>query len=425
MRLPGKKKILKGEGKMITKLIMIVHELRKASGTNKKKEILLKHKDNELWKMFLQYTLDGSIAYHVSAPKTHDFDIVDIDKDLFKGLDLLRLRSVTGKAAKKLTLELSAKYGEIARLALAHTLKAGVSFKTVNSVYDNLILVFESLKGKDVPIPKYPVISSIKYDGVKVFVFVTPTGNYLTTSSGAKFKLKSLEKEFEGAVFGVYEGELIHGKGRQVDRPVITGKLNSLLAGTIDDIDGYSYMVYDYITHVEWDSNTGVNNFKQRYIMLDSAFINFFLDSMYVKMVEQVQHTTEEEVIRYNEDLIEAGYEGSMHRYPEDLYAWERVDYLIKKKSIRECVLTCVGTVKHSNPAKGNTGSLICAGDINDKIAGKVTVSVNVGSGLSKTDILRESDYYTGEQIEVLYNSVTETEEGFSLFLPRFKRVVR
>ncbi len=407
-------------------LITIVHKLRKAKGTNAKLDILKQHKNNELWIKFLKYTYDERMSFGVSAPNTYDFDTVKIDNHMFDEFDCLAKRKdgYTGNKAKTVVKLLSSVYGEISRLVLARSVKAGISAKTINKAYPNLIEIFESLKGKDVPIIQWPVESSIKYDGVKVFTEVRESGITLRTSSGLPFILKSLITEFESAAYGVYEGELIYKEGKIIHRPKINGMLVSLLAGTKDDITDYSYMIYDCMSLNEWDSQVGTLSFKERQSLLDSQFKLGFQDSFFVKRVEHLTLLNIKEVEEFFEYLISLGYEGSMHRYAEDLYEWKRIDRLIKKKSIKECVLLCKSVVPHSNPSKGLIGSLICEGEINDKHVGKVFVNVKVGSGLSKMDIQYSEERYVGEYIETLYNSVTTNDDGsHSLFLPRYKRI--
>ena len=134
-----------------------------------------------------------------------------------------------------------------------------------------------------------------------------------------------------------------------------------------------------------------------------------------------------EDVIENFSDLIIRGFEGSMHRYAADPYMWtgdKRTDRLIKKKSIRQATVMCIGTIPHANQYKGITGSLIYRGIVNDKIAGTVEVEGNVGSGLSKFDIQFGEERYIGKEIELLYNSITESDGKHSLFLPMYKRIV-
>lgn len=404
------------------KLIKIVHELRKASGSNAKIKILKKYKDNELWKKFLLYTYDERKTYGISTVSSLDFDIVDIDENMFDAFDELSSRNITGKSAKSVANSLSKKYGEIPRLILNRSIKAGISSTTINKVYDNLIPIFKSMKGMDCPIKRYPVESSIKFDGVKVFARVENQKVTLCSSSGTEFTLKSLERDMLFLCDGVYEGELIYQEGKQIHRTKISGKLNSLLAGTIDDITAeYYYMVYDMITLKEWDEKQSITSFEDRQKLLTASFGDY--DLRHANKVFHDKLFSINEVEEYYNRLADEGYEGSMHRYFDDVYEWKRVDKLVKKKAIKECVLKCVGITPHSNPSKGNIGSLICKGQIIDKELGQIDIEVNVGSGLSKFDIQFSEERYIGENIELIYNTVTKTEKGYSLFLPRFKRV--
>lgn len=406
-------------------LISIVHELRIAKGSKQKLKILERHKNNELWKKFLKYTYDPFISYGVSAPKDCTFDLLNIDNTMFDLLDMLVARHATGKSAKEIALSLSTSYGEISRIILGRSLKAGVSITTINKVYPDLITTWESMKGKDVPITEFPVMTSIKYDGVKVFVKVQESGIALYSSSGLEFKLDSLSNEFSTAMFGVYEGELTHKEGKIVHRLVITGHLNSLLAGTKAEIPNYKYRIYDWIALDEWDSRESKTQWWIRQKLLKSQFETGFQDSANVTLVEQHFHDSLKEVIDMFESLTTDGYEGTMSRYATDVYAFSRVDRLIKKKSIRECVVKCVGIIPHSNPSKGNIGSLILEGIVTDKDAGTVFIKVKTGSGLSKFDINCEPEMFINKDVEMLYNSITKTENGFSAFLPRYKRIVK
>jgi len=405
------------------KLIQIVHELRVAKGSNKKIKILEQHRDNEIWKKFLLYTYHPYNAYGVSSPKVSDFDAADITDEMFNAFDELNNRVHTGKAAIAMAFRLSSQFGEIPRLVLDRSVKAGITATTINKVYPGLIPTFESMKGKDVPIEEYPVSTSIKYDGVKLFVFVSEIDIVIRTSSGLPLKLRSLSDEFGTATFGVYEGELTHKEGKTVHRPIITGHLNSLLAGTKENIPDYKFRVYDFIPLEEWTSKNSTTTFAQRQAMLLSQFETGFADSAYVEYVEQHIHHGWPEVEEMFGELIKTGYEGTMSRYLDDVYTFKRVDRLVKKKSIKEAVLHCSEVIPHSNPAKGLIGSLVLSGHIEDKLLGKVFVNVNTGSGLSKFDINCEPERFIGETIEILYNSITQTESGYSLFLPRFKRI--
>jgi len=398
-------------------LIKIVHQLRQANGLNERLEILKAESESQQWIKFLKYTYDPFISYGVSAPKRLDFDTCNIDDSMFETFDQLANRELSGNATKEAATRLSTRYGEIPRLVFGKSLKAGVSTTTINKAYPGLIPVFSSMKRKDVPIIEYPVYSSIKFDGCKIFVTVKGGSASLTTSSGLSFNFPGLESQFRHAIDGVYENELTYKEGKVIHRPVITGMLNSLIAGTKTDLNDYFCRVYDWIPLEEWNNKKSAIKWFDRQIYLTDAWGNFDPDGN-VKRVEHQLHSDAGGVIKMFEELTSAGFEGTMSRYADDPYMWKRVDRLIKKKSIKEATLMCVGTTPHSNPSKGVVGSLQLVGVVDGK-----EVAVSTGSGLNKFDINCEPDRYIGKEIEILYNSVTETESGYSLFLPRFKRV--
>lgn len=408
----------------MSKLIEIIHELRRAKGSKNKGTVLRNHGDNELWKKFLVATYDTRISYGVSAPSDNEFKEGVVDATFFESLNHLALRKVTGNKAKKLGMDMSQHYGEIARLVLGRSVKAGISVKSINNAYPGLVFEFMTMKGKDVPVEKYPVWASIKMDGCKIFVEVGPAGIIFRTSNGLEFKFTSLHETVSNYPYATYEGELIHGEGKQKDRPIITGKLNSLIAGTVDDIEDYKFMVYDRIPSQEWIFKKGGIPYDDRYNMLNEIYDKYPTNN--VRIVKQFQVSDEETLIKYFNILIEREFEGLMCRYPEDPYMFtgdRRTDRLIKKKAIKQCVLTCVGTKPHTNEEIGGIGALICEGTIRDNKKGGIHIKVDVG-GLSRYDMLSAEERFIGSDIEILYNVMTHTNRGSSLFLPRFKRVV-
>jgi len=416
----------KKKGVKRMELIKIVHDLRKAKGSKKKLRILKEHESNNMWKIFLKATLDKSVVYHVSAPKTFDFHDAVIDPKMFILFDKLASREISGKQSKRLAEKLSEEYGEIPRLILGRSIKAGVSIGLIKKAYPGLIEVFETMKGDDFPFKDFPLLSSIKYDGVKVFVESSPSGITLRTSSGAKFILEVLSQEFLNSIYGMYEGEMIFREGKQVHRSVITGKLNTILSNNPVDFRECSYKIYDWIPPHEWRNKKGKTSYRGRQKILNAQVNLKWRDSIYVGKVEQVKITEESEAVEFYESLIDMGYEGTISRYPGDVYDWtgnRRTDRIIKKKAIKKCVLKCIAITPHSNPSKGNIGSLICRGKILNKDLGEIEIDVNVGVGLSKFDRLSDPEKFIGEKIEVLYNTVTESNGKFSLFLPRYKRI--
>jgi DNA ligase 1 len=395
-------------------MIRIIHELRIAKGTNNKKKILRRHSDNEDWKAFLRSTYDTSINYYTSSPQDTTFVSDPINMNSFlSDLYMLASRKYTGNAAKAHAIRMSREYGELARLALNGSIDAGVSTTLINDAYPGLIPEFKVMLARDIPVTSYPILGSTKYDGVRLLAFVREGSTELVLRSGKQIFIESLVNAFSFHTDGVYDGELVAGDGKLKERTGITGSVNKCLKGTMDDIDNYSFMVFDYVTHDDWQDQESKWTYENRYNMIKGMPTN-----SKVKVADQV--------VLHNKDIVESlyaerirnGYEGLILRYPEDPYVWDRSNLLIKKKAITTGVVECVGYKEGTGKYTGMIGSLLCKGVVEGK-----EVVVNIGSGMSDYD--REKvGYYEGKKIEVLYNSIVSDGKGFSLFLPRFKRIL-
>ena len=397
----------------------IVHELRRARGGNKKLAILHQYTGNEDWKRILLAMYDTSINYYVSAPKDNTFieDPVDVD-DMMYGLSELADRTYTGNAARAVAREYSEKYGEIFRLILDGSLKAGISVTTINKAYPDLIPTFPVMLAKDVEVDRYPILASTKFDGVRVIAFVNNGGKVqLKTRAGKLMRIRSLEMDMALRPPGVYDGELVMGDGKQVGRTKITGYVNKVLKGTAIDIPGYTFCIFDFVPIEAWDRRQCTWGYYQRLAFLEKNVST----SKHVVIAEQLKMHNLNDVNELFSDRLIKGYEGLILRSYEDPYIWGRSAKLIKKKAIKEGTLGCYDTTEGTGKYEGMIGALMCAGTVDGK-----QVRVKIGSGLSDHDREGLHAYYIGKDIEILYNDIVRAEGAshYSLFLPRFKRVL-
>ncbi len=398
-------------------MIEIVHELRRASGRNAKKDILLRHVDNILWKKILVAMYDDSINYYIGAPKEYTFLQTDIDHlSMFEDLVTLRRRYVVGTEAKKFVTKKSQQYGEIFRLILRGTLDAGVSIKTINSVYPGLIPTFPLMLANKKSPSTYPVLVSTKFDGVRIVVIVQDNVASVYTRSGKVLNIKSLKLKMARKPDGVYDGELVAGSGLQVGRTKITGEVNKVLKGSKTDIDGYSFMIFDYISIRDWITQTSITPYIHRLRTLHNMD---FIDTS-VKVIPEDYVDSAHGVTVLFSERIAKGYEGLILRYPDTPYIWGRTDLLMKVKSIHTAVLDCVNVEEGTGKYEGLIGSLVCAGTVDGR-----PVSVKVGTGLSDFDREEPVESYLGQFIEVEYNDMVKAKNSdvWSLFLPVFKRI--
>lgn len=400
----------------------IVHQLRMAKGGLAKIKILKRHEDNEEWKNILWYMYNTSINYYIGPPVDTTFKTEPIEFSAMAFLlDALRHRQYTGHDAKRVALEGSRRFGEIFRLILGGSLKSNVAEATINKVYPGLIPVFQIMLARDVPVVKWPVVLSTKYDGVRLVISVENGAVLIQTRHGKELRIDSLTRECEFLPDGVYDSEIVLGNGLLKDRSSISGFVTKCIRGTSNDIPGYSCCMFDYVSLEEWKQQKCTLNYKDRMSLL-SKYIKLISNRKHVKLATMSLHQHQESIDEKYTDLVNRGYEGIILRYPDGMYEWKRTNNLIKKKAIKEAVLLVTGTLmgKEGTKQEGLIGSLVCEGDVEDQF-----VKVNIGSGLNLHDIEKHPEEFIGRDIEIEYNSITtnKKDSSKSLFLARFKRI--
>lgn len=396
-------------------MISVVHELRRASGTNDKLAILEEHEENVEWKNYLFMVYNPFFHYYTGVPADNTFISEPVDcTSMFSDATRLGRRELTGNAARDFAYKCSKTYGELFRLILAKSIKAGVSAITINKAYPGLIPVFNVMLAKEAVPVGYPMLCSTKFDGVRVIAKVYETYVELRTRNGKEIKIPSLEAELVGRPPGMYDGELVSGNGKQAGRTQITGEVNRLMKGSLKDLRDYTYCIFDYVTHDEWSAEYTAQPYSVRHKMFK------YESTEHAKPAVQYSVNSADQVEEMFADRISRGYEGVILRYPEDPYLWKRSDRLIKRKAINEAVLTCLGIIEGTGKYEGMIGSLICEGLVKNQ-----EVHVRVGTGLSDYDRDLGEACYIGREIEVDYNDIVRAKnrEVYSLFLPRFKRI--
>ena len=397
-------------------MINIIHQLRMANGSLAKQRILRQHKDDPAWRQYLRWVYDESINYGVSPPNDGTFvDHVD-PHQLFPVLSALQ-NMAPGSSKQRAAQAYSEQYGELFRLALGRSIRAGVTATTLNKIMPGLIPVFKVMLAKEVENKRYPLLASTKFDGVRVVAFVQNDKSVvLKTRNGKELNIASLKLQMRKWPLGVYDGELVHGDGLQAGRTSITGSVNKVLKGSWNDLDEYTYCIFDYVPFSEWFEQKGSISYAARYAHLkchDPQSLN-------VRVVEQVTVANDLETDYLYQLLVLKGYEGLILRSSEDPYVWKRSEKLIKMKATNECKLRCVDLIEGKGKYEHMIGALVCQGTVKGK-----EIEVKVGSGLSDFDRTRDAEQFLNHSIEVLYNDVTKDSKTgqWSLFLPRFKRI--
>jgi DNA ligase-1 len=124
---------------------------------------------------------------------------------------------------------------------------------------------------------------------------------------------------------------------------------------------------------------------------------------------------------RYAQDNVKAGFEGIMIKEMEAPYQCKRSTDWMKWKPTITVDLEVIGIEEGTGRNVGRLGALVCHGVDDGK-----EISVNVGSGFSDAD---RDDYWTnsnsvvGRTAEILCDVITQNQDGtYSLRFPRFVR---
>jgi DNA ligase-1 len=124
---------------------------------------------------------------------------------------------------------------------------------------------------------------------------------------------------------------------------------------------------------------------------------------------------------RYAQDNVKAGFEGIMIKEMEAPYQCKRSTDWMKWKPVITVDLEVIGVEEGTGRNEGRLGALVCAGVDDGK-----EISVNVGSGFSDADrdtYWRDSRYVIGRTAEILCDVITQNQDGtYSLRFPRFVR---
>ena len=391
-------------------VVEILKEIKSTPGTNDKKVILEIHKENNLLKNILKYSLDPFMPFNiVKVPK-----VVNSDRILgvleggrwgafFEAADLCASRELSGNAAidaMHTVFECATVEEERwMRKVLKKHLAIGASTKTVNKVFPGLVPTFEvalaqkfeekRLKGKD------EVAVEPKLDGIRCFAIVENGDALLYARSG---KLITNFDDTIGAELsllpsGCYDGEIMGEDFVALMRQAYR-KENVITEGTY-------LALFDFLPLEEWKSREAVTSCRERFVTLCTNLQSAGALEHVCHVMRYITSANYADIKQWHDEFVEKGYEGAMIKDLDAPYKFGRGPEVMKLKAFHDADLKIKrlleGTGKHS----GKLGSVVV--DYNG-------VEVQVGSGFS--DELRETiwddpEAFLGRIIEVRYQEVT------------------
>lgn len=444
----------------------IILELRADASINYKLEVLAKYKNNKLLRKFLLYTYNPRFNYFITElPKyltfgssTNNLD----DTSFFSILDQMKSREITGNTSKEKFISIlslcSLELQELYELVIKRDIRAGVSTKSINKIFPNLIpttpymrcSLLKDYKETNLFGTHNTIFVQKKADGVFSYIIKEDNQIKFQTRNGTIYYVEDIEKDFDFIPNNtVLVGEaLIKSNGKELDRKTGNGLINKLIKSegsfeTLekeyakatslkqkdniykkqlqlkqqlkDIVEGLHFEVWDMISVGEFDNGYSGEVYSSRVLRLERLLQNI---SNRVSLIETSEVVSLELAEEIAEQYISQGYEGAIIKSKDLLFENKTSKSQIKIKSELDCDLLCVGVTEGNGKYKGLVGSLDC-------VSACLNLKVSVGSGLADENRSADFKEYIGKIITVKYNEkITKKDsDEVSLFLPRFVEV--
>ena len=413
-----------------------IEEMKSNSSVLIKKQILIKYDSPFLRKIF-EYTYSPFKQYHVTSAnlkKRSDLTLVYNYNDLFRLLDDLNDKHVTGHTAIQCVNGFIAKYPEFSELIydiVDRNIKTRATATLINSVLPGTVPTFnvalaekfESAE-KKIDFETQTWWASRKLDGVRCIAVIDKVGEIKFFSRQGKefLTLANLATDLKklGLRSTVLDGEvcLMQESGLEDFQGVIKeiGKKDHVIKSP-------KYHIFDLLTLDEFEKGVGEISLTARLVIISTLFEEVeleFAEPLYQFKVESRDHF---EVLVA--DASAMGYEGIMIRHDVG-YEGKRSKNLLKVKKMHDAEYTVTGLDSDVN-------RIIDAGKEVEEVMLKAVIvehkgnTVRVGSGFN----LEQRRYYhqnpneiIGKIITVQFFEQTIDQHGaHSLRFPVFKGI--
>ncbi|AYP68642.1 DNA ligase [Exiguobacterium phage vB_EalM-132] len=417
----------------ISKAFDVLDAIGKTASRTEKEQLLSSNKDNMVLQTILLITYNPFVVFgikkipQVTITESSEVETLELFNEFNALLDKLATRELTGNAAIKALTNTLGKCTTERELhwysmIIKRDLKIGITDKTINKVFKDLIPVFTCMLAHPFTSKKLPkkVVVDPKLDGYRCLLTIDEAGVITLRSRNGKelTGYTAIEEDAKHLTSGyVYDGEIM-SEGTFADTQKTAFKKTTNKSGVLH--------LFDAITIQEF--KTG--EFFMKYGLRRKALSNIILSApplTHVKLVSGVElHTDksgltglEEVIMSMHKQYLEQGYEGTMVKDAEGLYAKKRTWAVQKLKDMETLDLTVIGVSEgvQGTALEGTLGALIV--DYKGK-------AVNVGSGYTLSErnkIWATKEDVINRTIEVQYfEESTDSKTGEkSLRFPVFK----
>ena len=433
---------------MTKKILDILEEIGSDTKKTFKQERLRQYKDNELLCEVINLALNPYTNFFIK--KIPDYEPTGT-KDLawaLAELKKLSSREHTGHAGidhlSHVLSSLDSSDATVVSRIIGKDLRCGMAEGVVNSVLPDFIPTYPCLLArpydeKNIKNIKYPALSQLKADGIRVNFHIGNGTVMICGRSGREVDLLGaldadlleLASQFDSPV--MVDGELVvvDHDGNILPRKVGNGIINKAIKGTISREEAalVRAQIWDVITLEEFNNGISKVPYKERFERLSAAVQATIQTENHTasllagrgkpfwmipsKVVNSLAEAEEHFV-----ELLNQGEEGTILKNFKGLWEDTRSKDLVKMKAEKDCDLEITGWNPGTGQFEGQVGSLICASS--DR---KVIVSISGFSHKLRQEITDNINNLIGTIVTVIYNERIASEQrtdSDSLFLPRF-----
>lgn len=444
-----------------TQINFILDTLRSNSSSNFKREVLKDEKDNQELKRFLIAVYNPRINYFMTKlPEYVRFlDNETTLEGMYKLLDMLSTRKVTGSAAQELVsdfLSHSSLYIiELFELCILRDTKTGVGITTINEIFDNLIPeppYMRASKLNEQIIEDFDkeesFIVQLKCDGIFSYIIVEQGKVSLSTRAGTIWYSDKLQEELKDLPDCVLIGEaLIVEDDKVLSRKIGNGLINSFIKreATLDSYKekvnkaktkaseqkllveasrkiseyentdkGLRFELWDSLSLGEFNAGYSERPYNNRLFntlkVIEGINCLNIVGGGEVKSVKEAQA----EATR----VMAQGFEGVIIKKKNTKFENKTSKDMVKIKAVLDADLICTAIEEGKGKYEGKIGALVL-----ETSCGRL--QVKVGTGLKDKDRELPAQFYLGKVAEIQYNEFiqSKSKNKASLFLPVFVEV--
>lgn len=355
-------------------------------------------------------------------------------------------RLFTGHAARDAIEAMSARFSmnewnNFCAPVIRRDLRAGISATTINKICKKTpyeIPVFKcqlATNSENRPEMKGEMRLEPKLDGVRVLMVVKPASleNTSVTCYSRNGKIFDNFGHIESQIIENYK-ELVKDNralrnGFVLDGEVVGSSFQELMrqARRKENVESSDtvFHIFDILPLEDFLRGHWNAQLHKRIALLESMrnVIDTCPNLELVSHINVNLDTAEgrDQMFRYANDMVGAGYEGIMIKDVGAPYECARNTFWMKWKPTLTVDLQVVGVEEGTGRNKGRLGALSCAGSDFDK-----EIKVNVGSGFTDSDrdsLWEDRNLVVGRTVEILCDSISQNQDGtYSLRFPRFVR---